>query len=1448
MTRFLRRSLFTALFAVLLCALFLPYGAAAQNDGEPVVETDPAIPTVNSPVTIFFNADQGNRGLEDFDGAVYAHTGVFTDQSPAEWKCVKTDWPNNRPDIRLEEVGENRYTLEIEDIRAYYNDNETGCTLSAAETIQTMNFVFRNADGTREGKTADGGDIIVELGDPNPGVKVSIEAPPVSALNPIIVDRDTTLNILAVADRVQTDLASFQLFVNGTEAASTANDTLRYALALGAPGRRDVRAEARGTDGSVARDSLSALRVAPTEAAPVPAGLQDGINYTSPTAATLVLQAPQKSFVHVIGDFTDWQVRAEYRMKRETNTATTGPDSARYWIEIDGLQPGTPYGFQYLVDGTLRIPDPYAAQVLSPNDSFIEPSTYPNLKPYPTGQTEQLVSVLETGQTPFNFSDFERPAQKDLVIYELLIRDFIENHDFATLRDTLAYLDRLGVNAIELMPVSEFDGNLSWGYNPSLHAAVDKYYGPPEDLKRFVEAAHRRGIAVILDVVYNHATGQSPLVRLFNQGTFGSPTAENPWYNPEARHPFNVFNDMNHESPFSQYWLDRMNRFWLEEYNVDGYRFDLSKGFTQGPDPDGHDDVGAWSDVDPERIALLQRMADRIWEVDDEAYIILEHLAVPEEERQLTEHGLSEGRPGMMVWHNLNREYSESAMGYINDEGFPEDLSGTYYENRGFTVPNMISYMESHDEQWLMYRMREFGNQSDEGYSTRDLTTALERQKLAGAFFFTVPGPRMLWQFGELGYGWGPNECLKPGDGSDGECAASTPGRTAPKPIRWDYCDPAQHPGRVRLYDAWAAMINLRQQHDVFTSTDTEVAMRVGEGEADRRIVLEHASMDAVVAGNFSIDTLGVAANFPTAGTWYDFFTGRAIEIEPDEQAAPIPMAPGEFHIYTSTPVDFPEAGLVPFAAAAPPPVPGNLQAMPDLDAGAIALSWTASAAADLTGYRVYRGATAGFDTTGARIATLDPETTTFTDAEAALDAAYYYRVVATDNDGMRSATDAVQAALVPQTVSVSAARTFGDGAERSDYRLIALPGQVDRGLAETFSGEAGTGWQAFWDTGADADFLLSYDGSDTFDFAPGRGFWAIGTSAWTVEDELATVPLQATEAGAGVQIDLHDGWNIVSNPLDIDVPWSRVEAANSDGSLQPLWRFDGSFDQDTLFASAKAGEAFYFNNQGGLDMLTIPYSTRPASGPSAKSAPALLSLTARRADVRAPSTVQMGMRDDAQPGVGAEDIIGPPASFEPISLRIYAESAGKPTRDQSLVRSLRPTSASGQVFNLTLRTELGTPVELSLEETPGVAADAVRLVNRATGATYNLRGSAVTITPEEETTDLAVLAGSEAFVEQEQDRLLPETVTLQPAYPNPFRQQVTLTYGLPEATDVTLEVYDILGRRVRVLVEGRQEAGTHQTQWDGRNSAGQPVASGLYIGRLTADGTSHTQKMTLVR
>ena len=400
-----------------------------------------------------------------------------------------------------------------------------------------------------------------------------------------------------------------------------------------------------------------------------PAMVQDGVTYHEQDAsrATLSLFAPGKCFVHVIGDFNDWEADDAFLMWRDTANG----DSVHWWLELDDLEMGEEYAYQYLVDGELRIADLFSEKLLDPgHDQHIPEATYPDLKPYPEGKTTGMVSVLQTGQQPYVWTatDYTPPPQGELVIYELLIRDFVAAHDYRTLIDTLDYLERLGVNAIELMPVAEFGGNVNWGYQPQFYFSPDKYYGPREDFQRFVDAAHGRGMAVILDVVYNHVDFPSPLISLYGA------TDANPWINIPAHHAFNVFFDINHEDSYTQYWLDRVNAHWLTQYNVDGFRFDLSKGITQR---DTYNNAGAGSAYDASRVALLTRMARHIWAVKPGAYVILEHFAADREERVLAETGRDEGLPGMMVWNNLNDPYAEAVMGYHADGR--SDFSRSYY-------------------------------------------------------------------------------------------------------------------------------------------------------------------------------------------------------------------------------------------------------------------------------------------------------------------------------------------------------------------------------------------------------------------------------------------------------------------------------------------------------------------------------------------------------------------------------------------------------------------------------------------------------------------------------------------------------------------------------------------------------------------------------------------------
>ncbi len=865
---------FFAIAAITLLAAVSVGDLRAQN----LISTDPAIPILNQSLTVFFNAV--GTDLQDYTGDVYTHTGVNLSDG-RRWQYVIEAWGNNSTQPRLTREAANRYRLDIDDVYTFYS-------VPASETVTGLAFVFRSADATRQTI-----DLFIDLADP--GLNVRIIQPDVSPLNPLIARVDTTIEVLVVGQTSTSPLDRIRLEINGSPVADVNGDTLRYDLHLNESGRVDVLAVAESVDGKADSSSFYAIRNPETILQNRPPGLEDGITYRGPSAATLSLFAPGKEYAYLIGDFSNWEVDTDFFMNREDFST----DSTWFWIDIEGLTAGEEVAFQYLVDGKIRVADPYSEKVLMSDDRFIPTSTYPDLKPYPENLTRHAVSVLHPGRPAFQWTDtdFEAPPQHELVIYELLFRDFLHASNFETLIDTLDYLERLGINAIELLPISEFDGNDSWGYNPAFHLALDKYYGTREAFKRFVDAAHGRGIAVILDVVYNHATGQSPLVRLWNEGDYGRPTPENPYANVTARHPFNVFNDLNHESAATQYWLDRANRYWLEEFNIDGFRFDLSKGFTQ---KNTGSNVGAWGAYDASRIRLLKRMADRVWDVKPDAYVILEHFAADNEERELAHHGVADGYPGMMLWNNVNYAFNEATMGYLAGSNF----SHAYYGTTGqrWELPHLISYMESHDEQWLMLKNRKFGNAGPNNYRVPDLNVALDRMKLAGAFFFTTPGPKMMWQFGELGYGGGPEECLK-NDG-DGDCLSSDPGRTARKPIRWDYYE---DPLRQKLYRTWAELLRLRRDHEVFRDSATVVEQSLGG--AIKRITLSHEEMDVVIVGNFDVIDRETSVPFPHDGTWYDFFEGAQVDVTGGSVSRE--LLAGEFHVYTSSFVEPAEPGLI---------------------------------------------------------------------------------------------------------------------------------------------------------------------------------------------------------------------------------------------------------------------------------------------------------------------------------------------------------------------------------------------------------------------------------------------------------------------------------------------------------------------------------------------------------
>ncbi|HNY03210.1 MAG TPA: alpha-amylase family glycosyl hydrolase, partial [Bacteroidales bacterium] len=557
-----------------------------------------------------------------------------------------------------------------------------------------------------------------------------------------------------------------------------------------------------------ARDSVSIYLRGPVTVEELPAGVKSGINYIDNTTVTLVLNDPAglKNFAFAIGDFSNWLPGDQNYMRRT-------PDGKNYWITLSGLTSGKEYGYQYYIDGHLKIADPYCDKILDPwNDKYIPSFNYPGLKPYPFDKTIGVVSVFQTGQTPYPWevTGFTPPAvdgnQQDLVIYELLLRDFTDSSSLVTAMEKLDYLKNLGINAVELMPIMEFDGNNSWGYAPNFFFAPDKYYGTRNQYKKFIDECHKRGIAVILDIVTNHSFGLSPLAAMYYDEAAGTPSASNPWMNTQAPHPLGIGCDFNHESPYTREFFKRVLGYWLTEYRVDGFRFDLAKGLTQKYTGS---DLGAWATYDPSRINILTDYFNHIKSVNPKAYMILEHFADNSEETVLA-------NTGMLLWSGMHDRYKQVGMGWSSNS----DLSWGYHGNRGWAYPNLSDYMENHDQERVMVEALSNGNGSG-GYSTKDTTDALHQMQMTAALMFGIPGPKMVWQFGELGYDYSINY--------NGD-------RTAPKPPRWDYFD---QPERQRLYRTYSAMAGLRK-------CDT---WRYGSFSSDlsgtgKKIRITHSSMD----------------------------------------------------------------------------------------------------------------------------------------------------------------------------------------------------------------------------------------------------------------------------------------------------------------------------------------------------------------------------------------------------------------------------------------------------------------------------------------------------------------------------------------------------------------------------------------------------------------------------
>jgi 1,4-alpha-glucan branching enzyme len=827
-----------------------------------LLTTIPSFPQDNIPISIIVDCSKGNQGLFNYSNTtdVYVHIGVITNlsTSPSDWKYVRFTWGTTDPAARAALIATNQYQYNIANLRSFLG-------VPANETILRIAILFRNGSGSQVQRNADGTDMFIKIYDNNAAASKFLLPPYEPKYNPTPEPISITIPATLNAKYVSNQTGTLKLFYNGASAGTVSGDTiLQSSVVVNSSGSQQIVGQF--TNGSITlSDTINFFVPPPVNIAPLPPGVRDGINYLpNDSSVILVLFAPNKNKVSVIGDFNNWIEQTNTQMNRT-------PDGTHFWVQVDGLTPGQEYAYQYIIDDNIKVADYYTEKILDPdNDPSIPASTYPNLKAYPTGKTTGIVSVLQTRAPKYNWrnTNFARPDKKNLVIYELLVRDFVAAHDFKTLRDTLSYLKRLGVNAIELMPVSEFGGNSSWGYNPSFYFAPDKYYGPANTLREFIDSCHNNGIAVILDMVLNHSHDPSPMARMYFDAVNNRPAVNNPWFNPVAPHAAISFGyDFNHESDATKYFVDRVVEHWLLNYKFDGFRFDFTKGFTQKQTTTD----AALSAYDSSRVKILRRIYDSIQSKSPNAYMIIEHFCDNTEETDLA-------NAGMMPWGNLNYNFNEATMGWVSTSNFEWGL----YTKRGYAQPHLVTYMESHDEERLMYKNIKYGNASG-SYTTRDTAIALRRDEMAAAFYFCMPGPKMIWEFGELGYDY--SRCYQSTNGEGGDCNK----KLDPKPIRWDY---QLDLGRKRQFEIYAALIKLKKQ---FPNTFTAATVNSNLTSGFKSIQLTHADLSVTVIGNFDVSSVNGSVTFQNSGTWYNYLTGEPFSETGGAQN--FTLAPGEYKL-----------------------------------------------------------------------------------------------------------------------------------------------------------------------------------------------------------------------------------------------------------------------------------------------------------------------------------------------------------------------------------------------------------------------------------------------------------------------------------------------------------------------------------------------------------------------
>ena len=694
------KRIFTALTAILVLSIVNVKAAMFTPSPLPLQET-------SQNVVITFNAlESGVDGLKGLSTDLYAHLGVCTNKSPNDWSHVVTDWSKNNATNTFKRVSPNTYQLTIGDIRKFFNITD------ASETVTKICVIARNAAGNVQ--TSD------QCIDVYPaGFHMAVTSNPGNTT--INMATDITFNAYL------SEAGDITAYVDGTAVKSANNVTsLEFTRNFATPGATNYIKFVATKGGETREATMTVFYIKASEQGNYPGGVpKQGAVKNADGTVTFCLAAPGKSSVVLVGSWDDYATLGKNIMKYQDY------NGYRYfWTTVSGLEESTYYMYYYLVDGKYKVGDPYAHLVLDHNsDKWLknikdyDTVVFPDCPQYPYSKFDDtFLAVYKSDLDDYNWevTDFKVSNPNSLVIYEMLIRDYVgtsatADGTYKEAIEKIPELNNLGISAIELLPIMQFDGNNSWGYNTNSYMAPDKAYGSPDDLKRFIDTCHKHGIAVILDIVFNHTPDLHPWYAMYDAGT-------SPFYNATAPHDYGVYNDIKQEYPLvEQHWVDVLT-YWLTAYKVDGFRFDLVKGLG-----DSNSYKSGTEPYNQSRIDRMKRLHAAMLKVNPNVIHINENLAGAQEETQL-------GNDGQYQWNNQNG----NSIKYASAEG----VHLQYYNSKNCSRPvcSTVDYAESHDEQWVAKKATTQTNQK-----MRRIGSMAAQQMMS-------PGPKMMWQFGEWGY------------------------------------------------------------------------------------------------------------------------------------------------------------------------------------------------------------------------------------------------------------------------------------------------------------------------------------------------------------------------------------------------------------------------------------------------------------------------------------------------------------------------------------------------------------------------------------------------------------------------------------------------------------------------------------------------------------------------